>query len=360
MNKKIVILTNIPTPYRSKLFDLLCESNITVIYCAEVEPDRLWTIPRINDHNNYILKKSKQIKGKNGFYFHLNFEIFKVLNKIKPEILIITSFNPTNLIAIFWAFYNKGKLIYWTDGTLDSETKIGFIRKLIRKFLFRKFSSYICTGLGGKKLLKNYGVSNNKIFYSNLCVDNKLYQFHKYEDREFDILYCGRIVDRKLPRMFADICNEVNKIRKIRVHIIGDGECREELLNLLKTYSVDFYYSGFVQSDQLVKLYGTSKILLLTSEFDAWGLVANEALASGTPVIISNKAGAANDLVANDINGYVLGNNDIEEWRNKALKILNNKHLWHKMSSNGVQIVNHFNYDSALKGIVDSIKILNR
>jgi len=98
---KIVLVTNIPAPYRIPVFNILAEkygNNFTVIYCAKTEPNRHWDLPEM-EYNHLFLSQNAA-----SGYIHNNIIIFKHLRKIKPDIIISTGFNPTFLYAFFWTF----------------------------------------------------------------------------------------------------------------------------------------------------------------------------------------------------------------------------------------------------------------
>jgi glycosyltransferase involved in cell wall biosynthesis len=138
---------------------------------------------------------------------------------------------------------------------------------------------------------------------------------------------------------------------KVSVLVIGDGNLRVPFLNSLKGIGVDLTYAGFVAQDELPHYYSQAKLLLFTTRNDPWGVVANEALASGTPVITTPYAGVANDLVIDGMNGYVI-DIDAVSWATKITDLLQNEPLLEKMRLCAVKSVEGFNFDDAARGII--------
>ena len=120
-------------------------------------------------------------------------------------------------------------------------------------------------------------------------------------------MYCGQFNARKMPHFFVDVIDKIHTERpNLRVLLLGDGPLRVEVLARLQTIGVNFYYAGFRKQSELPKYYAAAKVLLFTSRQDPWGIVANEACAAGTPVIISRNAGAADELIVDCYNGFVV------------------------------------------------------
>lgn len=99
----------------------------------------------------------------------------------------------------------------------------------------------------------------------------------------------------------------------------------------------------------------SSRLLLFPTLKDPWGLVANEALASGVPVLISSVAGAAEELVIDGFNGFVLDNYNVDKWSLKVNEILTNTYLENKMSINATNSVTDFSFSSAAEGIYRAV-----
>ena len=139
--KKIVLVTNIPSPYRVDLFHYmqktLKEYQIHIIYTSKSEDNRQWTIDESKMINSIILRsKVVRIKGRmDDRFVHIPESIGKYLNKIKPNAVVAWEYNPAALQCLAWCKMHQVPLIHLTDGTLHSEKNIGKIQKLERKII---------------------------------------------------------------------------------------------------------------------------------------------------------------------------------------------------------------------------------
>lgn len=354
---KICLITNIPVPYRLPIFEILAKklgNNFLVMYCAKSESNRNWDF---NNFNFNYLFLNENVKAKNdGFnYIHNNLDIFSKLKKFNPDVVITTGFNPTHLYAWLYSKLFFKKHIPMTDGWLYSEKNLSQLHKFIRKFVFNTSNSFIGASKNSIKLYESYGVQRERIFQSHLCIDNKKFEnSNKFNDRKYHIMFSGQLTERKIPFFFCDIVEKLSKrIDNLKVLILGSGPLEKEILAKLNNLKIDYTYPGFVSQEELPKYYSDSKLFLFTTKLDAWGVVVNESMASGTPVITTPYAGVINDLVLDSKNGYILDIN-IEKWVDKIETILLDEKLWNKLSFNAIEKVQEFNFENAAKGIIEA------
>lgn len=354
---KLVIVTNIPAPYRLPIYERLnnkYKNNFLVIYCAEKESNRKWNLDEFK-FNHIFLKEHVKAK-KDGFNFiHNNPDIFLKLKNYNPDIIITTGFNPTHLYSWIYAKLFRKKHICMTDGWIYSESSLSTMHKIIRKIIFQSSSAFVGASKNSLDLYKSYNVAEEKLFQSHLCIDNNKFsnQF-SFNDREYDLMFSGQFLDCKLPLFFADVAYKVSKsIKNLKILILGDGPLKKKFFAKLDSLGLHYHYAGFVTQDELPLLYASSKLFLFPTKIDAWGVVVNEAMASGTPVLTTPYAGVVNDLLIDKKNGFILPI-DSKIWSKKVLEVLNNPELWNSLSKASKERVEDFNFDVAAKGIIDA------
>src|SRR5690606_61153 len=124
----LVVLTNIPTPYRSAFFNTLKEElqrerlGLHILYCAETEPRRFWKFePELNDYD-YTFLKGFHPEFKN-YYPHFNIGAGKKIRELKPKwILMGGSWNsPTVVQTLLFPPYSSAKIIFWSEGHIDAQ-----------------------------------------------------------------------------------------------------------------------------------------------------------------------------------------------------------------------------------------------
>lgn len=305
---RIVLLAKMPTPYRTPAYAELATRtgiDLTVLYLSSREPNREWDLEPGEMKYEFLPGRTLTL-GSNHFV-HVNSSIFARLKQLDPEVVITSGYNVSDLVAIAWCIANRKKHISQTDGTVQSEGRLTFAHRIVRKFVKRFTTAYVSPSSGTSRLFRSWGVPESKIFRSPLAVDQA--KFATKRTRVWDLLFVGRLVEDKSPSFFLDVAVAVSEIldRRIRCLIVGDGPLRRKLqAKSTLEPRVDVEFSGFLSQDQLPHVYATSKVFLLPSAWEPWAVVVNEAAASGLPIVISSFAGAAGDLVVDDDNGYVL------------------------------------------------------
>ncbi len=350
-----VLVTNAPSPYRVPVYQRLPADRFTIAFCAYRESHRAWEVERLHFEHVFLRGRSRANADGFNFVYH-NPEVWGFLNRLRPGVVITTGFNPTHLYAFAWAKIHQARHVYMTDGTLESESHLGVWHRGLRRLVFELTDAFIVASSGGARLLNAYGIDPDAIFYSRLCTDVACPSIPEFDERPYDVMFCGQIHERKLPFLFADICGGIMTRRaRCKALVVGDGPLKQPLLRRLAELGVEVTYPGFVQPKDLPGWYSQAKLLLFTTRLDAWGVVANESMACGTPVLTSVYAGAAGDLIVDGLNGRVL-DLDAPSWIEASLLLLDRPEIWQEYSRGARKAVEKFDFESAAKGIVDACR----
>ena len=206
-------------------------------------------------------------------------------------------------------------------------------------------------------LLINLQISHSvNIYRSCLAIDNELFSNEiQLSKRPYEVGFCGRIVEGKNPVFLAKVLAKIATKRKIRLRICGAGPLLNNFLKSLEQANIDFQYEGHLDEKKITEFYSSIKILALPTSYDCWGLVINEAMASGAIVLTSPLTGAAQELVIDKKTGYI-EELDIESWRNRIEDILDNQNQLDSLLINAKKQVAKYNHNSAYTGLADAIK----
>jgi glycosyltransferase involved in cell wall biosynthesis len=197
-----------------------------------------------------------------------------------------------------------------------------------------------------------------------LCADNEY--FEKYTEgrvfkKKYDIMFSGRIVERKNPLFLADVAIKLKeKMGNCTVLIIGDGDeaLKKRLFSTLEQNGIDYHFPGFIEHSKLPEFYSQAKLLLFPTTGDCWGVVINEAFASGVPVITTNMTAAAGELVLHGNNGYILPL-DSDIWAENIAILLRDTVKLEKFSMSAKKSVMSYNFNEAAQGVIDAFEYLN-
>ncbi|MEY8215419.1 MAG: glycosyltransferase family 4 protein [Colwellia sp.] len=350
---KTVFVTNIPAPYREKVHETVSneyKGNYHVIYCSAIEENRKWKFNLGNYARTFLTSKTLSYKGRE---IYLSSDIRRVLDNINPDVVMIGGFSLPMVIAYIWAITHRKKIISFSDANCESEGRLSFFHKLVRKLFYRVSHAFVGASKKTQVLFKSYGAKSHQLFQSHLCANNGMFEGSSkpFEQRPYDVILCGQMIKGKMFDFSLDVIS-LMKVRKpdIAVKILGTGPLKEHILARLNELGIEYDYPGFVNQEELPLHYSTAKIFFFPSLRDAWGVVANEACAAGTPVFTCSVVGAANELIVHGKNGYVM-DVDASLWANKAIALLASS-SWSKMSDCCVSSVLPYTYENAAQGIV--------
>ena len=359
---RVALVTNIPAPYRQPVLEYVAEEpdiNFCAFFCSDREPDREWNLD--NSKFKQVFLRDKFFIYRDRF-IHMNPDIWSNLGTFRPNVVITTGFNPTHLLAFMYARLHGAKHLTMTDGTYQSEAKLSFIHRWVRKFIFSGSQAFIGASNGSFMLYRSYGVDLKRLFKSQLCADNVAFSKVLQIEKQFDFIFCGRFVQSKNPLFTVDLAHEVSRClrRRVSVLFVGSGELEPAIRYAATNVknNVESVFAGFVRQDELPCLYASARIFLFPTKMDTWGVVVNEACAAGLPVLVSPFAGSAYELVRHGENGFVLPLN-IQQWTEASINLLNDSYLYSSMSTKSLELVKDYNFKNAAGGIIDAIRMVH-
>jgi len=331
--KRVLLMTNIITPYRLPLFNAILEKGniyFKVVALAEKEKNREWKLVK-----NEIKFDYQILPGWHWFIWgkkreaaiHINKGVFKIFLEYKPDIIIVSGYDD---LAYWQAFvycklYRK-KFILWNGTTLLSTGSTRGIKGLLKRIIVRGADRYIAYGIKAKEYLEYFGAEGGKIYIGSNTVDMDYFRSRVEEYRNGDnflrerkqnpkyLLLCiGQLINRKgIIQVLRAL--DVLEDQEIGFFIIGSGPEENKLKDFCKEKKLkNVFFEGFQQQETLVRYYALADIFILPSFEEVWGLVVNEALASGLYVLSSKYAGASYDLIKEGWNGEVFDPGNVEE-----------------------------------------------
>lgn len=329
---KVMIITNMISPYRIPLFNAISEQvYFKVVFLAEKEKNRKWQIFKDKIRFNYQVLPGWQLfiwGKKREIPIHINRNVLKTLWEYNPEVVITSGYDS---LAYWQAFLYckifKKKFILWNGTTLLSAGSIKGIQGLLKRIIIKGADRYIAYGTKAKEYLEYLGAKPEKILISTNTVDmeyfrNKVFEYKNNESfvREraryprYLLLYVGQLIKRKGVIQVLKVLDYWQD-PEIGLLIVGSGPQEEELKEFFKEKNLsNVFFEEFRQQDMLFKYYALSDIFILPSLEEVWGLVVNEALSSGLYVLSSKYAGASYDLIREEWNGETFDPNNIKEF----------------------------------------------
>jgi glycosyltransferase involved in cell wall biosynthesis len=177
----------------------------------------------------------------------------------------------------------------------------------------------------------------------------------------FVLLFSGKLIPRKNVLLVLKALEQTPERGRVTFVVLGDGPERSRLEQEGKRLlGENFVLAGFKNQSQLAPYFKAADALALPSHYETWGLVVNEAMHFGLPVVVSDTAGCAADLVENRETGILFRSNDAADLVQALRRIIGNDSLRGKFSRNARRIIRAYTPDNAAKGILEYCSRLKR
>jgi glycosyltransferase involved in cell wall biosynthesis len=371
MSLRLVIVTEIIAPYRITVFNALAKHegiDLKVIFLSETDPIlRQWRVYRDEIRFSYGVLPSWRFRA-GGSHFLLNARLSTSLNKFSPEAIICGGYNyVASWQAQMWARRRRVRFVLWSESNAQDARSLRKPVEFLKARFLKRCDGFVAPGKSAFAYLRLLGAPVERIFTAPNAVDNALFAAQAGEakrqavafreklglPRRF-ILFVGRLVPEKgvfelleaYAKLEGDLRSEVGLV------FAGGGISREELAQQAKRISPGTVcFPGFVQREDLAGLYALAECLVLPTHSDPWGLVVNEAMACGLPIIVSSVAGCSADLVDGGWNGYVVPPRDSEKLSAAINCVVRRPEVRQWMSAHSLERIRNFSPEACADGL---------
>jgi len=384
MSRKLAIFATHPIQYQVPIWRLLAANenlSVTVYYFSDQSVREYtdkgfgvnikWDVPLLDGYHHIFLQKNADFSSSTPFKIH------------NPKKILIEGGFDTILLQGYMHKFERQliltakalKVKTLLRGDLTDETfKRGllktFIRSLYLKWFYHYIDSFCCVGIPAKQHLGKMGIAEKQMFISPYTVDTELFNNQKkisnkkerrsklgIPDKASVLLFSGKLIPIKNPLLIIDALKLIPDTGNLHLIIVGDGELRKTLKEeARKVLGERLHMAGFVNQSKLGCYYSAADMLILPSEYETWGLVINEAMQFGLPVIVSDKVGCRHNLVLEDKTGFVFHANKPQSLAEKISNILNNPSKISQMGKNAAEHIKQYTTATAVQGILSAMQ----
>ena len=393
---RLAIVLSHPVQYFSPLFRQLAqqpEIDLTVLYSslAGSLPAKdpgfgitvAWDTPVLEGYNFKVLRNLWR-GAPGGFRAWASPGIVPELWRGRYDAVLVYGWgNLTALLGIMAARLRSMPCMITGDSNYIYERDLPWlkarVKKAVLRTLFRNIQAFLDTGPLNRTFYESYGVSNDKFFFAPLAVDNEYFmqraelaRRRKGELRARSgipadvvlLLFVGKLIPRKRP---FDILCALKELQPAFPNLgaawVGDGELRPHLeTGIAKEGVRHAFVLGFKNQTELPDLYAMSDVFVLPSSYDPMPLVTNEAMASGLPVIASNRTGVwgPGGLVRDGETGFVYPAGDTEALSEAVRRLLADPGLRQALGKRATEVVQEFGLDRCVNGVLEAMRFVVR
>lgn len=356
--KKILFVTNIPSPYRVDFFNELGKyCDLTVSFEGRVATDRNenWSHSEESNFNAVYFDGIRIASDK-----YISFGIRKLLKQKWDNIVLCGYATPTAMYASLYLSLHKIPFSLEVDGGfVKEESKVAY---KIKKYFISKASYWFSTGKATTEYLVYYGAKKDRCFeypFSSVkesSINEKSYSARQSLKKEYRnelgltgekiILFVGQFIYRKGVDVLLKSATMLDS--SYSIYIMG-GTPSEEYIDLQKQCSeAKIYFVDFQKSEMVEKYMIASDVFVLPTREDIWGLVVNEAISKGLPVVTTNKCIAGLELVNDKECGVIVNTDSPKELAEAILTVCDSKTAAY-MSENAIAVAKNYTIETMAK-----------
>jgi len=376
LSLRVAVVSPEPTPYRSPLFDRVAarpEVDLTVIYAAQTVAGRTWSVePR---HRTVFLG-GVRVPGLRRVLRHdypVTPAIGRALRRTKPDVVLVSGWSTfASQAAIAWSRTRRVPYVLLVESH-DLGPRSGWrraVRRAVVPPVVRSAAGVLAVGTAARESMIAHGAAPDRVrifantvdvaAWSKRAAGLAMRRAELRSEREIGgedvvVLFVGRLVREKglelLVRAIAEAGDE-----RLRLVVAGSGRERDVLAELAQELGVRLTIRGDLAEEPLAEEYAVADLFALLSLHETWGVVVNEAAASGLPLVLSERVGAAYDLLLDGENGFLVPAGDVAAAAAALRKLAGDPALRRGAGARSRELVREWGYEPSVESFVAAVR----
>jgi glycosyltransferase involved in cell wall biosynthesis len=339
--KRVTVVSPEPTPYRSPLFDRIAarhDIDLTVVYAGRSVADRTWTVTP--EHRSVYLHGFR-VPGARTLVRHdypVTPGIVRALNGSQPDVVVVSGWSTfASQAAIAWCRLRRVPYVLHVESH-DLEPRSGWRRAVKRTVvprLVRGATSVLVVGTAARESVIAYGAApaRVRVFANTIDVERWIARADELPRATHDgvvVLSVARAVREK----GLDVLEAASAAAGVRLDTVTGG----------------------IREDELARRYVDADVFALLSRHEPWGVVVNEASASGLPLVLSDAVGAARDLLRDGENGFLVPVGDSGAAAQALRRLAEDPDLRRRMGERSRELVRAWGYEPSVENFVAAVR----
>lgn len=390
---RLAVVNSHPIQYFAPLYAYLDKDpalEVTALYCTDfsirgsVDPGFgqvvRWDIDLLAGYRHVFLGARAKVRTPGGFWSLVCPQAWTEIRNGNYDAVLVHGYGYfVNLLA-FAAAKSKGIPVL-----MRSETHLGlqgnplkrWLRDTALGFAYRFVDGFLAIGSANRRYYRALGVPDEKISSVPYTVDNARFKAASRlmpEARALVrarlglpasgpvVLYASKFMPRKHP---DDVVRAIALLKDKSVdttlYLVGTGEMDAELRSLVEALRLDnVVFGGFKNQGELPEVYAACDLFVLPSEHEPWGLIVNEVMSTGLPVVVSEEVGCVPDLVADGVNGYCFPAGDVEALAGAIERIIGDEETLRRMGRESMATMETWSYEQCRQGVLETVARLEK
>ena len=375
---KVLLLTNIPSPYMvGYLNELGKYCKLDVVFEKEFDSTRPQNWKMLLNDNNF---ESHILHGKsvNKRYYKddmdsapddkaISFEVFKFINRNYDFIIVANPCTPTGILAIMYMRIRRINYLLQSEGGFPGNGQGA--KEKFKHWLMKKADLYFSTCELDDQYFLTYGASADRIRrypFASMAQSDIPKKYVSQEERscfkkKLGISYSKMIlaVGRSVyVKGFDVLLNAIKDLPEDICTFFVGGKCLDEYKNIIQAGNIkNVFFVDNISQSELRNYYLAADIFVLPTRSDTWGLVINEAMSFGLPVITTNTCVAGNALIENGVNGYIVESENDVAIRDSINRLLENPTDIQNFGENNYNKIREWTFESMGKIVYEHLQL---
>jgi glycosyltransferase involved in cell wall biosynthesis len=332
---RIAYVAGEPTPYRVghlRAIQQLDDVDLTQIYAARTVQRRTWIVD-VGANAHFLRGPHLPLSRVLHHDYPLTPQIWSILDRERFDVVVIAGWSlMATQLAIVWCRVRGVPYLLVSDNTLREPRRrwVRVVKRLVLPRIVPQAAGHLVAGSLAREHQLAYGARPASIitFPNTIDVDamgaavDEARSGRRVAIRErlgvaaddVLVLRVGRLVPMKAPEETVAAVARADSISDAAIHlvVVGDGPLDERVRAAAHARGTRVTFTGMVQGSDLTELYAAADLFVLLSFRETWGLVVNEAMAASLPLILTDRVGAAADLLVAGKNGELVSAGDVE------------------------------------------------
>jgi glycosyltransferase involved in cell wall biosynthesis len=382
---RLAIVSSHPIQYAAPLYAHLSRDpdlEITVLYCSDFslrgqrDPEFshafAWDVDLLAGYDAVFLGARHRTRTLGGFWSLVCPELLLEIRKGRYDAVWVYGQQFAAYVLSFALAKLQGiPVLTRADTHLDLPTTP--LRRALRQGLlgaqYRYIDRFLAIGSKNVDYYRALGVPEERIFKLPFSVDNARFsresalsseerRAHRarlgVHDERPVLLYASKLMRRKHP---DDLLRAAARLlaRGLALHVVvaGSGELEAELRSLTAGLDLAAHvsFTGFVNQSALPALYAASDVFVLAAEHEPWGLVVNEVMCAGLPLVIGEGVGCVPDLVQTGVNGFTCQAGDVASLARALEPLVRDAELRRRMGEQSRRLIAGWGYEQCHDGL---------
>jgi glycosyltransferase involved in cell wall biosynthesis len=367
-----------PSPWRAPHLDLIAEHpeiELTVIYAAPTVQRRVWTLELKHDP---IILRGPSLPAMRLLHhdYPITPQIWSLLERERFDVLVIGGWAlMATQLAIIWARLRNVPYLLVTENHLREPRRrwVRVLKAVFLPFIVRRASGHLVTGALSREHQLHYGADPRTItIFPNTvdigAVEQRVSELRErapqirrslgVKDSAVVLTQAGRLIPFKSPTDTVEAAGLARQSSLYPLHLVfvGSGPLEHELAARATELELEVTFAGWLTGDALLEVYAATDVFVLFSGRETWGIVVNEAAASGLPLILTDTVGASADLLVHGENGELVHPGDVDGQAAAIARLANDEALRERYGRRSRQLVAPWGYGPSVETFVDAMR----